>query len=57
MHSPTRAVSLYHNERGITAIEYALIGGAIALAVIAAATVVGVNLTGILNTVSQALAY
>ncbi len=37
------------SERGVTAIEYGLIGTLVALAIIVGATALGVNLNGIFN--------
>ena len=37
------------SERGVTAIEYGLIGSLVALAIIVGATALGVNLNGLFN--------
>jgi pilus assembly protein Flp/PilA len=46
---------LLWNESGATAIEYGLIAALIAVAAIAALTLVGTNLSGIFNTVATKL--
>ncbi len=43
------------NERGATAIEYGLIAGLIAVAIITAVTLVGTNLTSKFNAIAGAL--
>ncbi len=43
-------------EDGVTAIEYALIAALIAVAIIAAVTAVGVNITAVYNYISGAVA-
>jgi pilus assembly protein Flp/PilA len=40
------------NEDGATAIEYGLIAGLIAVAIVGAVTLVGTNLRGVFNTVA-----
>jgi pilus assembly protein Flp/PilA len=44
------------DESGVTAIEYGLIAGLIAVVIIAAVTTIGTNLTTKFNTVGNALA-
>lgn len=44
-----------NDERGATAVEYALIIGLIAVAIIAAVTALGGNLDGIIDSVTSAL--
>ena len=44
------------DRKGVTAIEYGLIAGLIAVAIIAAITALGTNLSGLFNTVSGNLA-
>jgi pilus assembly protein Flp/PilA len=46
---------LFSDESGATAIEYGLIAALIAVAIIAAATSVGTNLSGTFNTVAGKL--
>ena len=46
---------LLRNEDGVTAIEYGLIAALIAVAIIAAVTLVGTNLTGTFNKVAGKL--
>ena len=46
---------LFRDESGATAIEYGLIAALIAVAIIAAATSVGTNLSGTFNTVAGKL--
>lgn len=43
---------LLRSESGVTAIEYGLIGSLIAVVIVAAVTMVGVQLTGTFNTVA-----
>jgi pilus assembly protein Flp/PilA len=43
------------DEEGVTAIEYGLIAGLIAVVIIGALALVGTSLTGFLNTVSSEL--
>jgi len=45
----------FHEEEGVTAIEYGLIAALIAVAIIVAVTGVGTSLTGLFNTVSSKL--
>lgn len=47
---------LFQNERGATAIEYALFAALISIAMIVAFLSLGLNLSNIFNTVSDALA-
>ena len=49
------AMRLLHDESGATAIEYGLIAALIAVAAIAALSLVGTNLSGIFNTVATQL--
>ncbi|HXQ50050.1 MAG TPA: Flp family type IVb pilin [Stellaceae bacterium] len=46
---------LLADERGTTAIEYALIASLISIAILTAATTMGTKLTNIFNSVSSAL--
>ena len=46
---------LARDDSGATAIEYGLIAALIAVAIIAAATTVGTNLSGTFNTVASSL--
>jgi pilus assembly protein Flp/PilA len=46
---------LRRDRRGVTAIEYALIGSLIFLVIIAAVTGIGTNLKGVFNSVSSEL--
>jgi pilus assembly protein Flp/PilA len=48
-------VRLLHDENGVTAIEYALIGTLISLAIFSAAVVVGSHLSTTFNTVATKL--
>lgn len=43
------------DESGVTAIEYGLIAGLVAVVIIGAVTLIGTNLTGKFNTVANAL--
>ena len=43
------------NESGATAIEYGLIAGLLSVVIIVAVTLVGTNLTGVFNSVANAL--
>ncbi len=45
-----------HNESGATAVEYGLIAGLIAVAIIGAVSTLGTNLTGIFTTIGTKLA-
>jgi pilus assembly protein Flp/PilA len=51
----TRYLALGADERGTTAIEYALIGALISIVMITAATTIGSTLTSTFNSVSSAL--
>jgi pilus assembly protein Flp/PilA len=51
----TKLTRLFKNENGATAIEYGLIAALIAVAAIAAFTLVGTNLSTIFNTVATKL--
>lgn len=44
-----------NNERGVTAIEYALMAALVALAIISAVTLVGTNLGGTFNNVANSV--
>jgi pilus assembly protein Flp/PilA len=44
--------SLIRDESGATAIEYALIAGLVSIAIIAALTLLGTNLSNLFNTVA-----
>ncbi|WP_421993089.1 Flp family type IVb pilin [Roseococcus sp.] len=48
--------SLWKDEDGASAVEYGLIAGLIAVAIVTAATLVGTNLNGLLGRISTALA-
>jgi pilus assembly protein Flp/PilA len=50
-----RLVPLLRDQRGTTAIEYALIASLISIGILAAATSVGTTLTGVFLSVSTAL--
>ena len=50
-----RSVRPLTNERGAHMIEYTLVASLISVVAIAAATLVGVNVTGIFNAVAAAL--
>ncbi len=52
----TLFVRLLKDESGVTAIEYGLIAGLIAVVIIAAVTAVGVQLSGIFNVIAADLA-
>jgi pilus assembly protein Flp/PilA len=49
-------VRFVKDDSGVTAIEYGLIAGLIAVVIIAAVTIVGTDLKGIFTSVSTALA-
>ena len=51
---PTRFRSFTTDERGATAIEYALLGGILALCVITGLTNIGIKLSGYFSEVSTA---
>jgi len=51
----TLAGQLHRDDRGATAVEYGLMVSLIAVAIIAAVTLVGTNLTNIFNTVAGAI--
>jgi len=51
----TKLTRLFKNENGATAIEYGLIAALIAVAAIAAFTLVGTNLSTIFNTIATKL--
>nr|WP_321985763.1 Flp family type IVb pilin [uncultured Lichenicoccus sp.] len=46
---------LKHDERAVTALEYALIAGLIAVVIITAVTTLGTTLKGVFNTVSTGI--
>lgn len=46
------AKALWQNRRGVTALEYGLIAGAIALAIVAGVTSVGSNIAGVFNNIA-----
>jgi pilus assembly protein Flp/PilA len=48
-------VNFLRNENGATAIEYGLIAAGIAVVIIAAVQLIGVNLTGTFNSVASAV--
>jgi len=50
-----KALSFTKKEDGATAIEYGLIAALIAVAIIAAVTLLGTSLSGLFNTVSDSL--
>jgi pilus assembly protein Flp/PilA len=52
----TQMRKVWTNEQGVTAIEYGLIAALIAVAIIAAVTLVGTKLQGTFSTVSSNLA-
>jgi pilus assembly protein Flp/PilA len=50
----TALVKAIRSDSGVTAIEYALIGGLIAIAIVTGATQVGVNISGFFTAVATA---
>lgn len=53
----TRAfLAIYNDRKGVTAVEYGLIAGLIAVAIIGAITLVGTDLTNLFNKVASNLA-
>jgi pilus assembly protein Flp/PilA len=50
----TALVKAFRADSGVTAIEYALIGGLIAIAIVTGATQVGVNVSGFFSAVANA---
>ena len=56
MHTVTTLAELLKNEDGATAIEYGLIAALIAVAAVAAMTLVGTNLTTLFNSIAGSLA-
>lgn len=53
----TRAfLAVYNDRKGVTAVEYGLIAGLIAVAIIGAISLVGTDLTGLFNKVANNLA-
>ena len=52
----TRAfLAIYNDRKGVTAVEYGLIAGLIAVAIIGAITLVGTDLTNLFNKVASNL--
>jgi pilus assembly protein Flp/PilA len=47
-------VKAIRSDTGVTAIEYALIGGLISIAIVAGATQIGVNISGFFSAVANA---
>ena len=51
----TKLIKFLRDEDGVTAIEYGLIAGLVAIAIIAGATAIGTDLKGIFNAIGTKL--
>ncbi|MGZ9712877.1 Flp family type IVb pilin [Glaciimonas sp. GNP009] len=51
----TKLIRFLRDEDGVTAIEYGLIAGLVAIAIIAGATAIGTDLKGIFNAIGTKL--
>jgi pilus assembly protein Flp/PilA len=51
-----RMAGMRKNQKGLTTVEYAIAGGLISAAVIAAFTLLGLNVAGVINALAAALA-
>jgi pilus assembly protein Flp/PilA len=49
-------LAIYNDRKGVTAVEYGLIAGLIAVAIIGAISLVGTDLTNLFNTIANNLA-